>query len=228
VFAEVAGPGIYDRLGTSVAVGLSGNEPGPITDVVPESLRSATPWRKLEFLAGRWCAAGALSRAGIQACELGRDAEGRPLWPAGAVGSITHNRAYAAALVAPCARWESVGIDSERILSASAADEVRDIVVTPEEWPLLDPLPLSREEFVTLIFSAKESLYKCLNPLVGVFFDFHSARLTAIDPDRGTFQLQLLTRLSERFGEDFRLSGAFEITGGLVHTALGLAAVSRI
>ena len=49
---------------------------------------------------GRACARAALANLGQGEAVIGIDEAGAPLWPAGVVGSITHTKGYAAALVA--------------------------------------------------------------------------------------------------------------------------------
>ncbi|MBF4190154.1 4'-phosphopantetheinyl transferase superfamily protein, partial [Serratia ureilytica] len=51
-------------------------------------------------------------------------------------------------------------------------------------------------ELLTLTFSAKESLFKALYPQVRRYFDFLDARMVAVDAQRQTFELALLTTLT--------------------------------
>jgi len=81
-------------------------------------------------------------------------------------------------------------------------------------------------ETATVVFSAKESLYKCLGPLVGTMFDFLDAEIQvskeAIVRGAGVFRARLLSDLPNGFARGFALDGAFGIEGGHVHTALEL------
>jgi enterobactin synthetase component D len=82
-----------------------------------------------------------------------------------------------------------------------------------------------RRELGTLAFSAKESLYKCLYPCSGVFFDFSDAELEWIrvdDDAQGAFGLRLRRTLSDGFPNGMRLSGRYAIELGHVHTAVEL------
>ena len=73
----------------------------------------AVPRRRAEFAAGRRCARAALARIGIPPAPLLRGEDREPLWPDGAVGSITHCAGYVAAAVAATEVMLSVGIDAE-------------------------------------------------------------------------------------------------------------------
>jgi enterobactin synthetase component D len=153
-------------------------------DVVegPE-LAGAVPQRRREFAAGRLCAARALRQLGASG-PVGRDEKTRePLWPEGVAGSISHTRALAAAAVT---RGPMLGIDLEPQLSAGALRDVRTSAISDAEWALLGADPA----LATALFSAKESLFKCLWPSTRVFLDFPDAQLIARDADVFTFELR--------------------------------------
>ena len=70
----------------------------------------------------------------------------------------------------------------------------------------------SLSEQLSLGFSAKESLYKCLNPLVHEFIEFEGARLVRVSADeacRGRFWLTLTKPLNQEFQADFELMGRY-------------------
>jgi enterobactin synthetase component D len=182
--------------------------------------------RRRDFIAGRECASRALSLAGSDCAShpIGVRADRSPAWPVGWVGSITHTDGYAAAAVAPRTLLESVGIDSEKVMSAAVAGEVSAEILVPSEEALFARVSLTREEFVTAIFSAKESLYKCLAPVVGRYFDFQDAELVELDPGAGRFCIRLRQGLDSRFPAGQEFSGSVGIREGYVHTALELGA----
>lgn len=163
--------------------------------------------RHSEQLAGRLCAAHALHSLGKGLKVPGRDlATGRPLWPAGACGSITHSHGHAAAVAACHKRWLSVGLDLEKEMAASRAKRLTKAILTPAERLWFNSLP--EQELaakMTVVFSAKESLYKALNPLTGTYFGFQDAQLVQLD-DKGQLQLELLTDLSADYPVGYRLT----------------------
>jgi enterobactin synthetase component D len=190
-------------------------EPGP----PPAHLARARGSRVREHLAGRLCAEAALRDAGSLDTTVGVAAEGMPLWPDGFVGSITHTGRYACAAVGPSARLRGLGIDSEPLLSADVLREIAPLLLVEAEEALLagDDRLLA----ATLVFSAKESLYKCLRPLAGVFFELADACVDAIDRLHGRWHIRLRRDLPG-FARGLRLVGRYEVSRGMVHTAVEL------
>lgn len=120
----------------------------------------AVPRRRREFAAGRVLARQALARLGASVGAIPVGADRAPLWPLGVIGSITHCDGWVAAAVAWEQTLRGLGIDAEP--ARPLTREVRDRVCTLRERQWLatqdDGLPWS-----TLVFSAKESLYKCVS-----------------------------------------------------------------
>ena len=104
-----------------------------------------------------------------------------PVWPDGVVGSITHAGNFAAAAVAWAADIAALGIDSEQIIDPAAARDIADVCMVEE--PALFKAADGRSfcEFCTFVFSAKESVFKCLFPLTRKFFEFSDVRITSVD-----------------------------------------------
>lgn len=142
---------------------------------LPPSLRTAISKRKAEYLAGRWCAREALQLLGLEGIpQLTQDRS--PSWPLGAVGSITHSHGVAEVMVGDANKWLAVGVDTEQWVSTERAARLERELLTEEELKALSGMtPLQRANRLTLIFSAKESLFKALYPLTGKRFYFHDA-----------------------------------------------------
>ncbi len=126
---------------------------------------------------------------------------GAPLLPAGMVGSVSHKRSIAVALVArePSPR-ATVGIDVEEIRPLRV--DVASRVLTPEEQTALPADGAARDAAVLLAFSAKEAIYKALDPWVRRFVGFHEASVArapdgaltgrlALDRGEGPFSVEL-------------------------------------
>ncbi len=156
---------------------------------LPESVRAAVLKRRIEFSAGRWCAQEAMKKFAI--CEtVAMGAQREPLWPEGLVGSISHSSGFAMATVGCAKRYAGIGVDAECILDTLRARELYKEFAVEGEWQhLVLSLPTHSTEAVlaTLIFSAKESLYKCVYPRVKRILSFHDVRITAIDWEQGVF-----------------------------------------
>lgn len=86
----------------------------------------AVPERRREHARVRACARAALVRLGQRPGPIVDDIDGVPVWPSGVVGSLTHCRGYAAALVSLRAEHDGVGLDAEphEPLPAGVADVV--------------------------------------------------------------------------------------------------------
>jgi enterobactin synthetase component D len=200
------------------------DEPEPLfpTVLLPARLRSAARRRRAEFLAGRFCAQEALRAAGFAdgAATLDALPGGGPFWPPGVVGAITHTRTFASAAVARADDALSLGIDAELLVPHDQAAEVRSSIALPGELEAAAAVATSLEEALTLVFSAKESVYKCLHPLVGRYFDYLDAAV-ALAAD-GSFEATLHVDLAPAFPEGTRLRGKFAVEPPHVHTGIAL------
>lgn len=185
--------------------------------------------RRAEFLAGRWAAHQALAVLGISAIP-GRSEEGLPLWPASAIGSITHGADRALSAVARRADVRSLGIDAERLMASASVELCRRICAEAELAELERTLARPRAHVLTLAFSAKESLYKCLHPLIGKFMDFHAARVVEVTrSDRdgargGELTLELCVDWSPEFLQGRLFRASFVVASGHVESAVVLGA----
>jgi 4'-phosphopantetheinyl transferase EntD len=137
-----------------------------------------------------------------------------PVWPEGVVGSITHSGDFAAAAVAWAADVAGLGIDSEQIIDQAAARDIAAICMVDEATLFSAAHGRSFCEFCTLIFSAKEAVFKCLFPLTRNFLEFSDVRITSLDWDRECFAW---TAVSEQSG-----TGRLSHADGFVHTSVEL------
>lgn len=133
--------------------------------------------RKADHLAGRLAAAYALNERTIP----GIGPSGEPLWPDGISGSITHSGTQAMAVVVPYPAL--IGIDSEAILAENEAREIKDGIIDAQEERVLSRSGYPFALALTLVFSAKESLFKALFPKVKSYMGFDSARITMLDKE---------------------------------------------
>jgi enterobactin synthetase component D len=191
-----------------------------------EGLEHATAARRFEFVAGRSCVADAMRALGLRG-TVGRRPDGTPAWPAGVTGSITHTHGFVSAAVASTAEVGAIGIDSETILTAGRACRIGRVFASADEIAAAVAAGLDRETAVTLIFSAKESLFKALHASVRRIFDFHDVQLTHVDVGRGRFMTMVRNTLSPRFSAGSTLAGAFEIDARRVHTGMVVPTVAR-
>jgi enterobactin synthetase component D len=182
--------------------------------------------RRAEFLAGRYAAQLALRELGVEQLPARND-DGSPRWPIDVVGSITHGANRALCVVARRSELRGVGIDAERLMTEDSKVELRHRICTPQELrSLVELLPLAEHELVSLAFSAKESLYKCLYPEVGHFMDLHAAAVVAAvgDGAHGELTLELAEDWSGEFRSGQRFRALFHKSEQHVETAVLLSA----
>jgi 4'-phosphopantetheinyl transferase EntD len=153
-------------------------------------VRDAVAKRKREFAAGRACARRALHILGVEPGPLlvGRHRE--PVWPPGVVGSLTHCASYCAAAVARAERFVGLGIDAET--SERLDPKLISMVCTPAEveW-VKNHAARAHGDWHKVIFSAKESVYKCVFPLVRRVLEHHEVEIR-FDRSSDRFSAQLL------------------------------------
>lgn len=128
--------------------------------------------RRREFAAGRACARRALRELGLGGGPLPRAADGRPLWPAGARGSIAHSDEFcvAAAMRTPDDD-ASLGVDVERC--GRVGEELFRALMTTDERRWVGALSgVERQWAATAVFTIKEAFYKAQYPLTGALLDF--------------------------------------------------------
>ena len=172
--------------------------------------------RQRHFALGRLCARRALSRLGAPPGELVQRKDRSPEWPVGIIGSITHTKGYCAAAVARMDRYAGIGVDAE---SRPVDSSLWDQICTNQEllWLLSQP-DGSRATMATLIFSAKEAVYKCQRCWTQGWLDFQDVT-TAID------EIEFHALVSSRTRPDLgglRFSGRYAILADMVVTAVAM------
>lgn len=194
--------------------------------VVPDKMHNAVDKRKAEFIAGRYCANKAIqllvapsSTSDFIDIEVGEKRQ--PLWPQGLTGSITHSHGFAAAVAANINNIRSIGIDSEQVVNPKTANDVATHILTSAEtYADNDAIVANSRLYLTLIFSAKESIFKCLNPLVLQYFDFQDAIVSLATNTPGQFSFVLQKTLTDEFCEGYTGCGRFYVSNDFVHTAV--------
>lgn len=192
---------------------LAPADPGPVLPdtPLPAWLESAVPKRRCEFVAGRLAAREALRRAGAAGdAWLAAGEDRAPVWPEGTVGSLTHTRGMAWALAAPAGVRRGIGCDLEAVVAARSVPAVTRLVLREEERDA-GPADLGFHEYLTLVFGAKECLFKCLYPTVRRYFGFEAARVDGIDVAGGRFTIHLLEDLHPELGPGRSWEGRFAV-----------------
>jgi 4'-phosphopantetheinyl transferase EntD len=144
-----------------------------------------------------------------------------PIWPDGVVGSITHTGEFAAAAVSWAADIAALGIDSEQIIDNATARDIAEICMVDEMSLFSGVHGPSIPEFCTFVFSAKESVFKCLFPITRKFLEFSDVRITSLDWNRNRFTWTVPFSETDGMG---RLSCA----NGMVHTSVELSCLGNL
>lgn len=142
---------------------------------LPAWIQHATRSRQLTYLGGRLCAETALLAATGQCEAIATGEGGAPCWPAGATGSIAHTQGHAWAVVGRLDQGHHLGIDSECIVDENGAQDIVALCCTP--WERTRWFPSMHPIGATLLFSAKESVYKAIHPIVKRFVDFDEVEM---------------------------------------------------
>lgn len=145
--------------------------------------------RRQEFRVGR--AAARRAAAALGADWTGQpirvDGDRAPVWPEGWLGTLSHGGGWAAAVVArETAGWRGLGLDLEQ--RERCEDKLWRLILRPEERAWVEAgtgedTPVAR---ATLIFAAKEALFKAVFPRSREWFGFLDATSRAgADPEPG-------------------------------------------
>jgi len=153
--------------------------------------RGLSPVRRAGWVGGRVALRAALAALGVEAvAPIRATVRGAPVLPPGVVGSVSHKSDLAVALAAratvPAA---TLGIDVEVVRSFK--HDIARHVLTADERAALPPEGPARDAEVLRLFSAKEAIYKALDPWVQRFVSFQEATVV-----RGPAGAGLVARLA--------------------------------
>ena len=121
------------------------------------------------FVSGRRCVRALQKQLNLSEFELPAGEFG-PIWPSDLVGSISHSRELAAATILRDAVGVGIDIECQRRLKVEAVRRV----ATKEEYSRYSVVP---DFDWTLLFSAKESVFKAFSPLARRYIGFQEVEL---------------------------------------------------
>lgn len=184
--------------------------------------------RRQEFKAGRIQAQNILRRLGVKRSPILSGKLRDPLWPEGIVGSISHCDKYCLVAAAKTKDYCSIGIDIEN--NDPLPGDLERFVCTPIEIEWIRSLK-GKDSLLSwskIIFSAKESAYKCISPILQNFIDFKEAQITFTWPGTA-FKVNIASKYenSSTFYHSSYINGAFQIIDGYVFTMATLAGGRR-
>ena len=127
----------------------------------------------------------ALSKFGLESEPILRNPETRePCWPNSVWGSITHSAGFAAVAVGLKKEIKGIGIDLESF-SRSVDFKIRRHVCVNSELKWLESLPTKQAtRALRIIFSAKESIFKCIYPGTKTYLSFKDAAVSVNETEK--------------------------------------------
>jgi 4'-phosphopantetheinyl transferase EntD len=182
------------------------------------ALTRAVAKRRRDFAAGRACAREALTKLGHAPVALPRMEDGRPRWPEGVIGAITHSTRWCAAAATSAKEIVGLGLDIEELGRLSFGSAAR--VLSSAELDATERRSLDADACRTVMFSAKESIYKCLYPLVLRYIDFDEAEIAL--GDEGRLEARLAPALEAQLPAASRLVGRYRVSSESVLTTMML------
>ena len=189
-------------------------------DLLPEeraAVQRAIPKRVREFATGRRLARRLLSELGFPSGPVPARADRSPQWPRGAIGAITHTTGLCVVVAARGGPDEALGVDVEP--SDGLKPDLQSLVCTPSEARWIESQPAKDHgRLGKLVFSAKETLYKCQHPLTGTFLGFHQAEVD-LSPERGSFEARILHPVAAQLGH-LPMAGSIIETDRWIVTAM--------
>jgi 4'-phosphopantetheinyl transferase EntD len=196
---------------------ISACDQEPLPQEVPYIAR-AVKKRRQEFVAGRSCARSALAKLGFTAGAIRVGPSREPIWPEGVVGSITHDGDYCLAAAERSDHLRGIGIDLTESVELDL--DLIDMICATEERASAAALADRQMVPFKTIFCIKESVYKCLFPLVRQFFDVRDVAVE-LDPRTQSASVRLLNR--QLFGRmEAHLRCAFRTWNGYTFSAVWL------
>lgn len=191
VFVVTASCGPEDNLSRAVAqmvpllpdsIVLEASEGNIAPALFPAEVEATSDWaahRRAQFAAGRACARSALQRLGHAPTPILFDEAGVPVWPQGAVGSISHKRHHCVAAMASSSQFVGLGIDLEvDAEDRSEAEILRRVCSTAAERAQAPSLGNKTKSPGTLFLAAKEAFFKCRFAVTHAHLDWADIEVT--------------------------------------------------
>lgn len=145
---------------------------------------------------------------------------GHLFWPKGYLGSISHTDNLALATVARDSEVSMLGLDVENLIDESQVQTLMPMFASDAEMDWQPTSGLTPQQFATLIFSAKESVFKAIYPYIKNYLEFSDSILRNVDVESGTLQLQLCNQAEKLFGEPLILKVYFTFEAESVFTLI--------
>lgn len=132
----------------------------------PSRIQKSSRKRQAEYFAGRFAAFIVLKSLGVHKKSIKIDENFAPIWEDNIKGSISHNRSIALCLISLEPEHQYLGIDIEEVVDHQTYQQIEHkIIFTRTEYEIVKTSTQPEKAF-TIIFSAKESLFKSIYPFI--------------------------------------------------------------
>ncbi|MBY6140894.1 4'-phosphopantetheinyl transferase superfamily protein [Leisingera daeponensis] len=199
-------------------VALAGADPlgtpaEPLAEEAAGLSPNAVKKRRNEFAAGRDAVHQAMRQLGVSPAPVQVGSDRAPVWPAGLVGSITHTKSCAMAVLAREGEVQALGVDVEEDTPLKA--ELLPAICSEREqaWLRRQDNP---GQMAKVIFSAKEAAYKAQYTLSRAFYGFDGMELE-LDLAASAYQA-FFTADRPPFLRGEAVGGRFAVGAGLIMT----------
>ncbi|WP_343594990.1 4'-phosphopantetheinyl transferase superfamily protein [Acinetobacter sp.] len=146
----------------------------------PVNLISSLFVRQSEFLAGRYAAKLALTAIDRKLCfdQVVVGLRKQPIFPDNLIGTLSHSHIMAICAVTTSKEVHYLGVDIEPTMTRAVSFAVERKVFTCNELNSLMVHGINREVAATLIFSAKESIFKAFSKQIKHGINFENIKLS--------------------------------------------------
>jgi len=167
---------------------------------LPPSFHSWKAKRKAQFLAGRIAIQSAFRNLKIQPESIRVDRYKAPIWPNNLSGSISHQSGLSVACLLQTDK--AIGLDVQKLLNEEEGLSCESVVLTSEDKEYIHHKSaenLTKQQYISLIFSAKESFFKAAFKSVAHYFDFDAVSVHSLNIRKQQLILRCETSLSRGF-----------------------------
>ena len=187
---------------------------------LPKSIENSSKNRQAEFLAGRVAAKKLLKKIGSNITHVPIGQNRAPIWPKWINGSISHTNNIAFCAVSKTLKNDFLGVDIEKIIDSTTAAKIKPSIINYSEEIILLQMGMPLEEYLTIAFSAKESLFKAIHPYIHKYMDFNSSEVIEIDVLHQLVKLKLCVESLPLLKNNSFFTCTFQFQTGHVRTLI--------
>lgn len=177
---------------------------------LPVYIKNSVIKRRAHYLTGRILVKILLNQIGITDFNLINGSGNEPLWPENIIGSLSHTENYAICAIDHLNNYTGIGVDIQKCISIETANKIWPLIMSTVEKELLITNVIEFPVLLTIVFSAKESLYKALYSQVKSFNYFNLLTITKLDFKNKKFVLELKCDLKNNYNYGDRFEGDFQ------------------